>query len=244
MNFKKLKKAVNEFNKSLRTRARPPEVIGTVKGKDIDEWDREEGAVFANEGEKAQNPNRIDAVVDEGTANYPGDLPVVMAIGINYGQVKTGHSNDTYLTKGLTTLKTLFQNASDRGALIPERYHILAWNLFPKLTPRPWADYKFNALEETLVLWRFGYTDWLEQTISFIKTIGPNVVVFHGVNNAVPYHSMLLADRIRPDASEEYPRVVFCGNLAWPGQMKRAGTTVEIRPPPIQRHNVHVVADE
>lgn len=238
-----LQKIIHGFNGQLKTRVGAPSLSGKFRGKPITDV-IDLPAAFGGKVLSGNKPHQVDAVVDSDTDAVDGLLPVVLTVGINYGQVATGHTRKTRMRSGLKNLNGIFPGSTGRTALIPSQYHLVAWNRFPILSPQPWADYNFNGLEEALVIWRWGYANWPRQTMKLITAIAPQVVVFHGINNAVPYDGMMLADTIRPHATVDYPRVVFCGNLARVTSVTTARTTVEIRPPSISRIHVDQVNDE
>ncbi len=237
-------KRIDEFNEQLTTGLDEPSLGGKFTGQEIN-GDVDLKAVFGGKVSSKNNPFQVDAIVDDYTDAVVDPLPVVLTVGINYGQVATGHfTRKTQMRSGLNKLNGIFPDSKGRAPLISDQYHLVAWNLFPILSPQPWGDYNFNGLEEALVIWRWGYANWPQLSMKLITAIAPQVVVFHGINNAVPYHGMMLADTIRPRATDDYPRVVFCGNLARVTSVTTAKTTVEIRPPPISRIHVHQVNDE
>lgn len=239
-----LKKHIDGFNGQLKAGTDAPYLDGRFKGKDVTGDGFKLEVVFGNKILTGGFPIQVDAVVDDETDAEVKPLPVILTVGINYGQVATGSTRKTQMRNGLNKLNEIFPGSTGRDDLIPDKYHLVAWNRFPFLTPQPWAAYNFNGLEEALVIWRWGYSNWPHQTMKLITGIAPQVVVFHGINNAVPYHGMTLVDSIRPQAIDDYPRVIFCGNLARVNSVFTAKTTIEIRPPTIKRLHVHQVNDE
>lgn len=168
------------------------------------------------------------------------DHDVVLTIGINYGQ------SATYAGPGKTGMRNSLVALNKRfPKLIPRHYHLVAWNAFPKITARPWSSANLNGLEEALALWMFGIppNEWRKATVQLVEEIAPRAIVFHGVNNSVPYYGFQVVDLLRPQSSLDHPRVVFCGNLATALSVRSARTTIEVWPP-IARGHIHVVNDE
>ena len=233
---------IDDFNCHLQESASEVEVFGRFKGESCDSNQIRElirGRLF---GSASTKPYRSDLVLD---SKSPAFSPrTVLTVGINYGQVagrtSGGHIDDTGMRPGLGALNAVFPG--DPEPLIPEDYHLVAWNIFPYLTVCPWADLKLNGLEEALVIRLFGYSDWSKLTLKVASLIRPSVVVFHGVDNAVPYYGMPVAGAIRPQSLPAFPRVVFCGNLATVQSVSSAKTCIEIQAPMAQPFT-NVVAD-
>ena len=172
----------------------------------------------------------VVATIDDATESTKEDkeLPVVLAVGINYGQGANYLRKDLGLwdqTKMRTKLDKVF--AALRGGTEakcappnfpnPSKYHLVATNFFPWITQKPWS--RFNSIEEMLLIYCHGFRD----PFAHIKEIGKKLndklkfVVFHGAENAVP---CLGAEFFRTRAASVWkaassrPDIVFCENLA------------------------------
>lgn len=243
MNTKDLVTAVKAFNARLKVKNPSGEVAGVLRAKHIHNIDDSIAEVCGASLANMAVSHRIDAVVDQRTVSCPDDLPVVVAVGINYGQSKTGHTTATHMRPGIDALNKVLGGVRGRADPVPPRYHLVAWNLFPFLLRDPWAQYGLNSIEEALIVWRWGYLDWEKRTTNLVKLLSPCLVVFHGANNAVPYHGFDMVDLLRPIADPDYPRVIFCGNLSRVPSIIAGRTAVEIRPPLITRSHTHSVND-
>ncbi|MBW7893744.1 MAG: hypothetical protein H3C27_01420 [Opitutaceae bacterium] len=239
-----LKNTVKAFNAQLKPNDPSGEVAGVLRGERIVDIDAAIAKVCGESWSELTASQRVDAVVDQGTVGCPDDLPVVLAVGINYGQTKTGHSAATCLRPGIAALNGILGRIRGRADPVPQRYHLVAWNLFPFLLRDPWAHYSFNAIEEALIVWRWGYVDWAQKIHDLADSLSACLVLFHGANNEVPYLGFGMVDRLRPSAETEYPRVIFCGNLSRVRSITAGRSAVEIRPPPIMRGHSHEVGDD
>lgn len=235
MNIKDLQSAVDDFNVAIGSMSSQVECWGNFAGSTLQGGDQI-AASIRSKIFTVPSPATRHAVVDTAMKSN-ADAGVILAIGINYGQQAMGNSTNTAMRSGLSALNAFFGSPP----LIPADYHLVAWNVFPYLTRCEWLDLKLNSLEEALVLRFFGYSNWQGLTLNLVDRVKPFVVVFHGVQSVVPHFGMQIVDSIRPNSSDEFPRVVFCGNLARNGQgVRRARTTVEIRPPLRRPFNRHV----
>ncbi len=230
MTRSELNQVIGDFNRNLQESEPEFELRGRFKGDESDSNPiraRIEERLF---GAGSTERYRFDLVLDSNSPKF--SQVTVLTIGINYGQVagrSTGGSDDdTKMRPGLGALNSIFPRTPD--PLIPATYHLVAWNIFPYLTVLPWAELNLNGLEEALVIRQFGYRDWGDLTQRAVSLVKPSVVVFHGVDNAVPYYGMPVACAIRPQTSPKLPRVVFCGNLSTVQSVSSTKTCVEIQP--------------
>lgn len=162
----------------------------------------------------------VGVVIDAATAQPDEDLPIVIAVGINYGQgagyLKGGVP--TFAPTGLLPkLKRVYQSLAGSSCSardLDEPFHLVAANFFPWITSQPWASYNFNCIEEAALLFCCGHADPQEYILELIRRINPVAVVFHGANNSVPFMGAEVVRRsIAEDPSPTF-EVVFSDNLA------------------------------
>lgn len=160
-------------------------------------------------------------VIDSATCNSALDLPVIVAVGINYGQ----QIGSNYFASSL--LNTVFDNTgmrsrfthviTDLDALCPVSeprskgaFHLVAANFFPWITAMDWATLNFNSIEEAAFLDCFGYADPYRELNELVSLCGPIRIVFHGANNAVPY----MANEFRRRHRQPNGEIIYADNLA------------------------------
>ncbi|MCW1913001.1 hypothetical protein OJ996_05430 [Luteolibacter sp. GHJ8] len=162
----------------------------------------------------------VGAVMDDTTGSSDDDLPVVLAVGINYGQGK-GYLNSPVPTVDRTGMRSKLQkpaqllasqNCEARG--LDEPFHLVAANFFPWITSEPWSSYNFNSIEEAALVSCCGYSDPHQYILDLIALIKPAAVVFHGANNAVPYMGAEVVRRSLAANHSSGFEVVFSDNLA------------------------------
>lgn len=170
----------------------------------------------------------VGAVLDQETADCDDDLPVVLAVGINYGQGKRYLGgvrlvDDTQMRPQLNQhLAYLETTAAVSGLPYAckvrklDGYHLIAANLFPWITTKPWVGYGFNSISEAAILNGFGHDSIDAYLSKLISTVKPAAVVFHGANNAVAYQALsMVRNRLVPRDVE----VILCDNIdAWSGK--------------------------
>ena len=146
----------------------------------------------------------VAAVIDEASNRVSlnaGDWPVVLAVGINYGQQGThdyvASPPDLY---DRTNMRAKLHAAVT--ALIPHGcvnltangYHLVAANFLPWITTKPWAKCAPNCITEQFLLRYFGWPSPLGFVALLIQQLqiacrtcqhGLTHIVFHGVDNAV-----------------------------------------------------------
>lgn len=154
-------------------------------------------------------------------------LDVVIAIGINYGQVGTSQTfvspyDDTKMRPRLVRVyKALNHN------LLPDIEEnrdlvLVATNFFPWLTVNPWNGNKTNppvtknSIEEMLFIYCCGCGNPFFPFVKLVddlneKQVAPHIV-FHGTNNAVPLMGRIAIEKV--SATSKLRSVVFCDNLA------------------------------
>ena len=188
----------------------------------------------------------VGSVIDNNASvDLTDDLPVVVAIGINYGQ--GGKYLRPSFIKGVldeTEMRPRFANAAAQIGKAEcktaslQRYHLVAANFFPWITAVNWLEHGFNAIEEALFIRCFGYSDPIKPLIDLIVTAIDEAqhakesrsywLIFHGAQNAVPYMAFDLltamqkhkdwVSRMGPNLQE----IVFSDNLAYPPPVSNA----------------------
>lgn len=176
----------------------------------------------------------VGAAIDaEPNINPENDMPVILAVGINYGQdnPETCHYathgvpiiDETKLRAKLTdTFERLHAQACMESGP-PARYHLVAANFFPWITNKSWSELGLNSIEESALIHSLTYTGSAGQRdpalvvtllINELLNAGERFhsVVFHGANNAVPY---LGAQTVAfyPELFA-HSQVIYCDNLS------------------------------
>lgn len=158
------------------------------------------------------NSVAVFSVVDEADGARPEELPVMLCVGINYGQ------DARYLRR----LQPLQDNTGMRtnlisafklsGHAIPKSFHLVAANFFPWITRVNWQDLALNCLHSALLLRAFGYSDPTTHMSNLVALIDPEWLVFHGVGNSVPVLSLQMLNQF----GGTRPSVLLCDNLGRP----------------------------
>jgi len=188
----------------------------------------------------------VGAVIDDATTPNGADegWPVVLAVGINYGQMGSHNYLDPLLfpnppwdpTEMRTKLDKVFATLRDETETKcvppnfpdPLEYHLVATNFFPWITQKSWSKCGFNFIEEMLLIYCHGFSDpfahiekicqrLLVETLKGEKKL--KALVFHGAKNAVPclgaeFLRTRMAEIWKKIAPEDRPEIVFCDNLA------------------------------
>jgi hypothetical protein len=191
----------------------------------------------------------VGAVLDSVTANFEADLPVVVAVGINYGQFGSsmphfGVVPPNWSSTGMrprlnAVIKQLDESCLDgefsklhscKNGSTPQ-CHLVAVNFFPLLTQTEWTEIGMNSITEALMLRCWGYADPCAQVAGLIRRIdgeqtGDNggvgripFVVFHGANSAVPLLGIQTAQQLQGSVRSDF---VFCDNLSRGGKPTNA----------------------
>jgi len=197
---------------------------GRLKGIPSTGKDLEEITVLEN-GRKVAVVATIDKLTKEGDR----DLPVVIAVGINYGQMgRTDYLSGSVDLWDATGMRTKLDKAValanetechcvHRNFPNPGEYHLVSTNFFPWITQQAWDCYGFNSIEETLLIGCHGYRDPYAHIKDICQRLGGALVglVFHGANNAVPYMGAeFLRAHGAAKSTAEQPDIIFCDNLA------------------------------
>ncbi len=171
-------------------------------------------------------------VLDHDTETEKQELPVVVAVGINYGQGATylnppvPWAEPTQMRPRLNEAGLVVQSANTdecSHAGWPSAFHLVVGNFFPWITVYAWATHQFNGSEEALLLHCHGFDDPYIHLAALLGRLGAEVthLVFHGTNTPVPLlgtefvrrYGDLLASQDRPVDTQ----VIFSDNLARPG---------------------------
>ncbi|HCN78538.1 MAG TPA: hypothetical protein DIT13_15255 [Verrucomicrobiales bacterium] len=113
-------------------------------------------------------------------------------------------------------------------------FHLVAANFFPWITQWTWGD--LNSIEESILLRGSGHPDSVGHVVGLIQKIRPQVVMFHGANNAAPGLGWHVMDRLcGPSWNRADCKFVFSDNLAPPN---RAISNAVMTPCPVGRHNL------
>ena len=233
-------------------RRRKPCCAGRLRSQSVTCRDLARHITLAQEGgNPAQGQVAVGWVLDLDPVTKDQDLPVVLAVGINYGQ------GASYLNKRVSWMETtlLRPRLKDAGRIVqeagtdecpqahlPDAFHLVVGNFFPWITTNAWAEHEFNGIEEALLLHCHGFHNPHTYLAALLRDAGAETshLFFHGTNTPVPIlgthfvgdNSGLLA---HPDRLVD-TQVVFCDNLARPGLplansvglcLERAGTREE-----------------
>ncbi len=166
----------------------------------------------------------VGAVIDDESALPLGrDLPVVVAIGINYGQ-QAGHDyvNDPpkiYDATGLRpNVRTVVQQLNCGSVLQKDgvfKYHLVAANFFPWITNKPWQSYGFNSITEEMLVRFYGWrgSEVLDGPLEFVRLLLDKLceacaefgasssvthIIFHGARSATAHYGAALVARQKP----------------------------------------------
>jgi len=187
--------------------------------------------VISEAGETTKRfPQRLPVVaqIDEWSKAHQSDLPLVIAIGINYGELSERNivalSRDYAKTEIRPRLEQAFTLGISEGFMadqhnpIPaqDKYHLVLAYLFPWITAKPWPELRLNPLEESLLLQGFGYRDpllALNKLLDLIEHLNNRPsnawVVFHGSSPAISQNATRFAIQRKPDG----PDVLICDDL-------------------------------
>ena len=165
---------------------------------------------------------------DKDDLKSENDLPVVLVVGINYGQHGTaatrGHDylhkppglyDDTGMTDRLEAVVRLLVDQGNSIVPVEKNgYHLVATNFFPWITTKLWKDCTRSVLAEELLLRYFGWPDPLDfvtrlvqefyrqcQTLNLDYRKGLTHVIFHGAQNAAMRCGLSLTSQFTRDHS-------------------------------------------
>jgi hypothetical protein len=156
-------------------------------------------------------------VLDKGTQQTNQKIPVVVCVGINYGQVPGSIGSplidDTKMRlHAIGAVQQLTRICQCSSAGLPSIFHLVATNFFPWLSLEEWTDLKINSIEEALLLHCFGFRNPVTLMNQLLITLNPHLVFFHGAGSCV---SSLAMATVRQAGSAGWnDRVIFCDNLS------------------------------
>lgn len=161
----------------------------------------------------------VGSIIDDDLHSKEEDLPVIIAVGINYGQGSDyllGNVGLLDSTKMRSKLLKVLESLRKECANFPESksFHLVAANFFPWITDNSWGEYALNSIEEMALIKCIGHEDPCEhvaELISSLEETAPlTAVVFHGANNSVPF----LGDALLRSVKSRAFNAIFCDNLA------------------------------
>lgn len=170
----------------------------------------------------------VGAIIDdEGCREGAPELPVVVAIGINYWQISGGKLPLKDWTK--TGMKKRISDILKNDLIIEGKFitdfHLVVVNFFPWITTKSWSDLHRNTLAEALFLYKWGVPDATGLVAALITALYQRIaagghalshVVFHGVSCAVPTMSLEITKRFPRNGPK--PAFIGCDNLGWPNR--------------------------
>lgn len=152
-------------------------------------------------------------VLDSATSTE-GDLPVVICIGMNYGQIATAGIYTAMKPTGMSASLTNVLKAA-ASKLAETRCHLVATNFFPALSPAEWGTSAPTRVADVALFADAGFGDCLASVATLFSVIGPDsvaVAVFHGAHNSVPALGWVLKSRILLDFQRT--EWIFCDNIS------------------------------
>lgn len=190
----------------------------------------------------------VGAVIDD-TVFSDDDLPVVVAVGINYWQF--GKNSQPWVKQGwrATKMRRRLDEAMRMldgkcGFKSADRYHLVAVNFFPWITRSPWSNIP-NSLTEALALYCWGIPKAPELIATLIKQLDTGaaeaapIVAMHGVNNAVPALSLRVVQSVN-EPTPSSVRFIYSDNLGYAAPPRN----VAVLSNSIRRHLTRRVMDD
>jgi hypothetical protein len=157
----------------------------------------------------------VFSVIDD--QSPPDKLPVVLCVGINYGQFKgakgrPGFARSPFLIDSTGMPSEVSKAFSLSPAKLPNSCHLIAANFFPWITNIRWEEaIDESSIKEALLMRFCGYEDPIKIISDLINEVEPEFLVFHGANNCVPSLGTIV-NRV----SKWKQRVtIFCDNLSY-----------------------------
>lgn len=187
---------------------------GRLKGKRANAIDLAQGSLI--HGPTYPKLYGVLNVLDQRTVDVIDALPVVLCVGVNYGQVPTsigvGITDHTGMFSNLPgAAKLIADECSDCLCNLPKDFHLVATNFFPWLSIKEWSSLRLNTIQEALLLHCFGDSDPASRVRNLIFAVKPHSVIFHGANNCVPTMALSSIRSIGPVTN-----LVLCDNLSRP----------------------------
>jgi hypothetical protein len=217
----------------LKARGRGTGEVRRAKGKEHELIRSLRDLITCPDRTVARNVAVGHVIADE-TQGCTDDLPVVIAVGINYYQFRNRHSVCSLSAdcrKWLADPRKpstweesgMYSNARSVCNLLDQRYridacergfHLVITNVFPWITKLGWGELGLSTYCEMILLRKFGFSDPVDNLRRLLKDLGRDVklIIFHGVNSAVPFYAEDF-ERRRPNSC---PRTVLVNNLSYP----------------------------
>lgn len=222
MKFNELSRIVGEWNKTWNIVATDDGYRGIIRGKHDDDTELVNRTIQLNDSAETVGRSRVDAVLDKSTEDDLTPLPTVLCVGINYGQgagyltKAVGLSDATGMAGNLRgAIELLNRNQGDWGKLqLPEKWHLVAVNVFPWISQCEWTALDLNRIEEALLIYLFGYPSVVKAIGDMWEHLGPTIVVFQGAQSTAAIFGASIL-QAHPEFREE-AEVIFTDNLSRP----------------------------
>lgn len=204
--------------------------------------------IILNDGHKAGHA-AVLAVADR-THSEDNELPIVLAVGINYGQGSdylkepTLMSDDTDLIDNVKRVLEVVGRNCDKFDP-PKQFNLVATNFFPWITNDSWGEAIANSIEEAIGVFCLGFDDPYAHVVELASELSafsePLYIIFHGANNCVPAMGIETVRRLRKEKLHTSFEFIFSDNLAPP--TKDPDNAVRLIPKKPRRKEVREVAD-
>jgi hypothetical protein len=154
-------------------------------------------------------------VADSAHSNGNPDLPVVVCCGINYGQIGTlafpvGLASKTGMTGFVKTAVSRIQAVTGCKFPFPDKFHLVATNVFPWISISPWLQLNLNYIEEAMLIHCLADGNPSLRIARLIQALSPSAVLFHGAGNCV---SAYANHSIQHQGFKDC-EVIYCDNLS------------------------------
>ena len=174
----------------------------------------------------------VGHIIAENTLGRADDLPVVIAVGINYYQFRNKSSPGSLSAECRTWLtgprnpsaprtwewSNMYENAREVCQFVSkdaykQGFHLVISNVFPWVSKLGWGELELSSYCEMILLTKFGFPDPVDNLLQLLKVLesGVGLIIFHGVNCAVPFYAQDFARRIRGKS----PLTVLVNNLSY-----------------------------
>jgi hypothetical protein len=208
--------------------------MGTLRGQPISCADLARHVTLQHTSANAATGRvAVGWVLDDDVETKEDDLPVVIAVGINYGQGaayltnKVRWRDSTQMRSRLNKAGKIIQGPGTDDCPFARfrknKFHLVAGNFFPWITTCSWDTHGFNGIEGPLLLHCHGFRDPFASLAALLTSaIGKEVshLFFHGTNTPVAQLGVdfirLHGSLLNPASRSTSIQVVFCDNLARP----------------------------
>jgi hypothetical protein len=164
-----------------------------------------------------------DAANESTDAEEDRDAPVILVVGINYGQQSTapgrgwdytqnppGLNENTGMRPRVAAVIRLLIEQGNEVQPLGQPYHLVAANFFPWITTEPWNECTRSVLTEELLLRYFGWPNALDFVGAIIQELqdraadlhpdkGLTHIIFHGAQNATMRGGLALTGQLTRD---------------------------------------------